>query len=354
MNNDPHKTRQLIETVKDAKTNEDAVDAALRPTNFDSYIGQREVIDNLRISVKAAALGNWKLDHMLFTGPAGVGKTSLAQVIAAEMGVHMRVTSAPAIQHKGELISMLMTLSQGDVLFIDEIHRLAKPLQELLYTAMEDFVVDMPVKSTGEVARMSLPRFTLLAATTHEGMVTGPMRDRFGRIWKLTTYTQDEMVVILGRSAKMINLQLDRDAAAEIARRSLGVPRIANRNLRRARDFAMIAASQGALALKSATPSSGKIQINGALAKLALDSLGIDSLGLEKSARRYLQCLAKAERPLGVDAISVTINEARVTVEETLEPTLLRLGLIERGKSGRTITAAGAQHLASCAMGDVS
>lgn len=339
------KTRQRIDVIKNATASDEVVDASLRPTTFEDYIGQREVIDNLRLSVIAAARGGWSFDHQLFTGPAGVGKTSIAKVIAGELGVDMREASAPCIRHKGELISLLTALREGDVLFIDEIHRLPQTLQEILYGAMEDFALDITT-AEGKVIRMPLPKFTLIGATTHAGMLTGPIRDRFGFVWQLTTYTNDELATIVQRSAKKLAIFCDPNGAAEIARRSRGVPRIANRLLRRVRDFAMIAASEGALVPTRDMFAStrAKATINGALAAYALDKLGIDSLGLERDDLTCLQYLVKASSPVGIEALAAALGMPRQTIEDVIEPYLLKLGLIERTPRGRLATAAGVSH----------
>ncbi len=321
-------------------------DPALRPTCFDDYVGQTEVIANLRGAVRAAKRGGWQLDHMLFAGPAGLGKTSLAGVIAAELGGKLRATSAPAIEHKGALASLLTTLEAGDVLFIDEIHALDRAVAECLYSAMEDRVIDLPAGK--RVIRVPLPKFTLLGATTHAGKLPKPLLDRFGFIWQLKPYTLSEMTTIVARSAGKLSVAIDEEGAAAIARASRGTPRIANRLLRRVRDVAANAAADGALVLgglEDLTCASGTI--NGALAVAALAQLGIDHLGLDALDRRYLAVVA--DRPVGIEAICAELAEDKSTIEDAVEPFLVQAGLVKRGGKGRLATEAGREHLAEVA-----
>ena len=317
-------------------------DFALRPASFDDYIGQSEVIANLRGAVRAAKRGGWQLDHMLFGGGAGLGKTSLAGVIAAELGGKLHVTSAPAIEHKGALASLLTALEDGDVLFIDEIHALDQKIAEVLYSAMEDRVIDMPAGK--RVIRVPLPRFTLLGATTHAGKLPKPLLDRFGFVWQLRPYTLSEMTTILIRSAHKLGVAIDEDGAIAIARASRGTPRIANRLLRRVRDVAANAAHDGALVLgnlEDLTCASGTV--NGPLANAALAQLGIDHMGLDALDRRYLELVA--ERPMGIEAICAELGEDRSTIEDMVEPPLLAATLIRRGGNGRIATESGRRHL---------
>jgi Holliday junction DNA helicase RuvB len=317
-------------------------DPALRPTCFDDYIGQTEVISNLRQSVRAAKRGGWQLDHMLMAGPAGLGKTSLAAVIAAELGGKLRATSAPAIEHKGALASLLTTLEEGDILFIDEIHALERAVSECLYSAMEDRVIDLPAGK--RVIRVPLPKFTLLGATTHAGKLPKPLLDRFGFVWQLRAYTLPEMATIVARSAGKLGVAVDQEGAVAIARAARGTPRIANRLLRRVRDVAANAAADGALVvngLEDMTCATGTI--NGPLALAALAQLGIDHLGLDSLDRRYLAVVA--DRPVGIEAICAELGEDRSTIEEAVEPFLLATKLIKRGGKGRLATEAGRDHL---------
>ena len=321
----------------------DAEDLALRPTSFADYIGQTAVISNLHDAVRAAKRGGWQLDHMLFAGPPGLGKTSLAAVVATELGRQFRATSAPAIEHKGALASLLTTLGEGDVLFIDEIHALESTVAECLYSAMEDGVIDLPAGK--RVIRVPLPRFTLLAATTNAGRLSQPLRDRFGFIWQLQPYTLPELALILTRSALKLEVLIDEEGANTIARASRGTPRIANRLLRRLRDTAANAAADGALTLASSTrvPAGKNGTINAPLAAMALARLNIDHLGLNELDRRYLALVA--ERPVGIDAICAALGESKSTIEEAIEPFLLQTGLIRRGGKGRQATETGCRHL---------
>jgi Holliday junction DNA helicase RuvB len=321
-----------------------AEDPALRPTSFDDYIGQTEVIANLRSAVRAAKRGGWQLDHQLFAGGPGLGKTSLATVIAAELGGKLRATAAPAIEHKGALATLLTTLKDGDVLFIDELHALDQATAECLYSAMEDGVIDLPAGK--RVIRVPLPKFTLLGATTHAGKLPKPLRDRFGFIWQLRPYTLPEMTTIVARSARKLGVTIDEDGAVTIAGASRGTPRIANRLLRRVRDTAANTAADGALVLSGLlTGVNGTI--NGPLATTALAQLGIDHLGLDALDRRYLAVVA--ERPVGIDAICAELAEDRSTIEDAIEPWLMQAGLIKRGSKGRLATEAGLQHIAEMA-----
>jgi Holliday junction DNA helicase RuvB len=332
----PHSTRSTAT----------AEDPALRPTSFDDYIGQADVIANLRQSVRAAKRGGWQLDHMLFGGPAGLGKTSLAAVVAAELGGKFRATSAPAIEHKGALASLLTTLEDGDVLFIDEIHALDRAVAECLYSAMEDRVIDLPAGK--RVIRVPLPKFTLLGATTHAGKLSKPLLDRFGFIWQLKPYTLPELATILARSARKLGVAIDEEGALAIAGASRGTPRIANRLLRRVRDVAANAADDGALVLgglEDLTCANGTV--NGPLVVAALAQLGIDHLGLDSLDRRYLAVVL--DRPVGIEAICAELAEDRSTIEDAVEPFLMQAGLIKRGGKGRLATEAGRTHLAEVA-----
>ena len=309
------------------------VEVSLRPACFDDYVGQRDVIESLRTSVRAAKRGGWQLDHMLITGPKGLGKTSLCQVIASELGACLVVTSAPAITHKGELAAMLASLQDGDVLFIDEIHRLAVPLQEVLYTAMEDRVLDM---SAGKkVIRVPLARFTLLGATTHAGLLSAPLRDRFGFVWQLRFYDVADLTTIVLGSARKLGIAIDEEGAAEVARRSRGTPRLANRLLRRVRDFVTGADARGGLMPRG--------PIGGPLVTAALDRLGIDGLGLDALDRAYL--VAASAGPVGVETIASALSEQRQTIEDVVEPFLVQVGFVARTRKGRVITEAGLRHL---------
>jgi Holliday junction DNA helicase RuvB len=315
-------------------------DPALRPVSFDDYVGQTEVIANLRGAVRAAKRGGWQLDHQLFAGGPGLGKTSLAAVIAAELGGKLRATSAVAIEHKGALASLLTTLEDGDVLFIDEIHALDRAVAECLYSAMEDRVIDLPAGK--RVIRVPLPKFTLLGATTHAGRLPKPLLDRFGFVWQLRPYTLPEMQTIIARSAAMLGVAIDADGCLAIAGASRGTPRIANRLLRRVRDAAANAAADGAL-VRFGDRGGASGTINGPLAIAALAQLGIDHLGLDPLDRRYLAIVSN--RPVGLEAICAELGEDKSTIEGPVETWLLQAALIKRGGNGRIATEIGRKHL---------
>jgi Holliday junction DNA helicase RuvB len=316
------------------KTSEKTWQAALRPQTFDEYIGQRELMDNLKVSVQAAKKSGRALDHFLFAGPPGLGKTTLAHVIANELGVNLHVSSGPAIDHKGMLASLLTSLGEGDALFIDEIHRLSPIVEENLYPAMEDFKIDLFI-GDGPHARavtMQLPRFTLLGATTRMGLLSAPLLDRFGFHWQLRYYDLPDMEAIVKRSAQLIGVPIDKDGANEIARRARGTPRIANRLLRRVRDFAEV-------------ERDGKV--DGDIAANALDRLAVDHAGLDMLDRAYLSVICERfdGGPVGIEAIAASLSEERGTLEDVVEPFLLQIGFIARTPRGRTATAAGYSHM---------
>jgi holliday junction DNA helicase RuvB len=323
----------------------------LRPTSFDCYVGQKATIATLRTAVAAARIGRWALDHVLVSGPAGLGKTSLAAVIANELDARLVATSAPSITHKGELAALLTSLEAGDVLFIDEIHRLPVPLQEVLYAAMEDYKVDLFTGGknarSGKAITVPLPKFTLVGATTHAGMLTGPMRDRFGFSCQLRPYEVAELASIIARSAEILGVAIDPAGCEEIARRSRGTPRIANKLLRRVRDTATMAAYSGALVPFGRPVPAAVATVNLPVAAAALDALGIDAAGLDAVDRAYLGELVAAGAPVGIAALAANLGEPRATLEETVEPFLLALGFIARTGRGRIATAAGRAHLES-------
>jgi Holliday junction DNA helicase RuvB len=316
------------------KQGERAWQAALRPRTFDDYIGQRELIENLRVSVRAARQGGWALDHFLFAGPPGLGKTTLAHVIGNELGVAVHVTSGPAIDHKGMLASLLTSLGEGEVLFIDEIHRLTPIVEENLYPAMEDFKFDLFIGEGphAKAVTMQLPRFTLLGATTRMGLLSSPLLDRFGFHWQLRYYELEDMTAIVRRSARLIGVTVDDAGAQEIARRARGTPRIANRLLRRVRDFASV---------------EGTGRIDAEIAASSLDRLAVDHVGLDALDRAYLTVVCERfdGGPVGVEAIAASLSEERGTLEEVVEPFLLQVGFIARTPRGRVATAAGYTHL---------
>lgn len=309
-------------------------DTSLRPKTLEDYIGQEKAKENLRIYIEAAKLRGENLDHVLLYGPPGLGKTTLSNIIAAEMGVNIRITSGPAIEKQGDLAALLTNLSEGDVLFIDEIHRLSRSVEEILYPAMEDNALDIII-GKGPAARsirIDLPRFTLIGATTRAGQLTTPLRDRFGVILKLELYTPDELTTIVKRSAGILGLSITDDGAKEIASRSRGTPRIANRLLKRVRDFAQV---------------SGSDTINQKIANYALQRLEIDTLGLDNTDRKMLETIIKFYDggPVGLETLAATVGEEAVTLEDVYEPYLLQIGYLSRTPRGRCVTRLAYEHL---------
>ena len=306
---------------------------SIRPRILDEYIGQAKVKENLKIYIEAARERKEALDHVLLYGPPGLGKTTLANIIANEMDVNIHVTSGPAIEKQGDLAAILTNLSEHDVLFIDEIHRLSHSVEEILYPAMEDFAVDI-ILGKGPSARsirLDLPRFTLVAATTKAGNMTSPLRDRFGVISRLELYTKEELVTIVKRSAGILGVKIDEDGAFEIASRSRGTPRIANRLLKRVRDFAQIM-SDGV--------------INGDIADKALTRIEVDKIGLDSTDRNVITTMIKVfgGGPVGLDTLAATTGEDANTIEDVYEPYLLQLGFINRTPRGRVVTKAAYEH----------
>ena len=318
----------------DMITMDEDVEKSLRPKRLNEYIGQKNVTDNLKVFIDAALLRKESLDHVLFYGPPGLGKTTLAGIIAAELGVGFRITSGPAIERAGDLAAILTNLSDGDVLFIDEIHRLNRSVEEILYSAMEDFALDIIIGKgpSARTLRVDLNRFTLIGATTRAGSLTAPLRDRFGVLSKFEMYTVEELVQIIGRSAALLNVEIDRDSMEELARRSRGTPRIANRLLRRIRDFSQV---------------KGDGSINKEITKASLDALRIDDLGLENLDREILMTIMTRFHggPVGIDAIAAAIGEERVTIEDVYEPYLIQTGLLHRTQKGRVVSDLAYRHL---------
>ena len=310
------------------------VDAALRPKSLDEFVGQKAARENLRIFIQAARARGDALDHVLFFGPPGLGKTTLAQIIAREMGTGFRATSGPVIAKSGDLAALLTNLEDGDVLFIDEIHRLQPAVEEVLYPAMEDRALDLMIGEgpSARSVRIDLPRFTLVGATTRQGLITTPLRDRFGIPVRLQFYTVEELEQVVRRAAGLLGLAIAPDGAAEIARRARGTPRIAGRLLRRVRDFADVA---------------GAAIVNRRVADDALTRLEVDGLGLDAMDRRYLMMIADIYRggPVGVETLAAGLSEPRDTVEEVIEPYLIQLGLIARTARGRCLNGRGWKHL---------
>ncbi|MBQ9806639.1 MAG: Holliday junction branch migration DNA helicase RuvB [Clostridia bacterium] len=310
------------------------VDVSLRPKTLDEYIGQEKVKENLKIYIEAAKKRNDPLDHVLLYGPPGLGKTTLSNIIAAEMGVNIRITSGPAIEKQGDLAAILTNLNEGDVLFIDEIHRLSRSVEEILYPAMEDYALDIII-GKGPAARsirIDLPRFTLIGATTRAGQMTTPLRDRFGVILKLELYTPEDLATIVRRNAGILGMEITDDGAIEIAGRSRGTPRIANRLLKRVRDFAQV---------------KGDGSINAEIANYALNRLEIDHLGLDNVDRRMLETIIKYYDggPVGLETLAATVGEEAITLEDMYEPYLMQIGFLNRTPRGRCVTRMAYEHL---------
>jgi holliday junction DNA helicase RuvB len=314
--------------VDAARSEADAAEASLRPLALEDFVGQRQVRENLRVFIAAARERDEALDHVLFSGPPGLGKTTLAQIVAREMGIGFRATSGPVIQRAGDLAALLTNLQPKDVLFIDEIHRLMPAVEEILYPAMEDFQLDLIIGEgpAARSVRIDLPPFTLIGATTRSGLITRPLRERFGIPFNLVFYTPEELERIVGRGARVLRMELTRDGAMEIARRSRGTPRVATRLLRRVRDFAAV----DRVAI-----------IDAAAADAALRRLDVDEEGLDAMDRRYLRCIAEnyGGGPVGVETVAAALADQRDVIEEVIEPYLIQQGLVQRTPRGRMLTA---------------
>ncbi|HEX8644874.1 MAG TPA: Holliday junction branch migration DNA helicase RuvB [Allosphingosinicella sp.] len=310
------------------------VDSALRPKTLDDFVGQKAARQNLRVFIEAAKGRGDALDHVLFFGPPGLGKTTLAQIIARELGVGFRATSGPVIAKSGDLAALLTNLEDGDVLFIDEIHRLAPAVEEILYPAMEDRALDLMIGEgpSARSVRIDLPKFTLVGATTRQGLITTPLRDRFGIPIRLAFYSVDELEQVVRRAGRLLGMALTADGASEIARRSRGTPRIAGRLLRRVRDFAQAA---------------GAAEVDARVADASLNRMEVDGLGLDAMDRRYLHMIADVYRggPVGVETLAAGLSEPRDTVEEVIEPYLIQIGLVARTARGRCLNGGAWTHL---------
>jgi Holliday junction DNA helicase RuvB len=316
------------------KGGDDAPEASIRPQALDEFVGQRQLRDNLRVFIEAAKSRHEALDHVLFFGPPGLGKTTLAQIVARELGVGFRATSGPVIQRAGDLAALLTNLQPHDILFIDEIHRLAPPVEEILYPAMEDFQLDLIIGEGpgARSVRIDLPPFTLVGATTRSGLITRPLRERFGIPLRLLFYEPEELALIVARGARILAFDIKPDGAAEIARRARGTPRVAMRLLRRIRDFAAVG---------------GRSSVDAKAADAALLRLEVDARGLDGMDRRYLRAIAEnyAGGPVGVETMAAALSEERDVLEEVIEPYLMQQGFVQRTPRGRMLTETAFRHL---------
>lgn len=312
----------------------DVIDAGLRPQSLKEFIGQQQARENLQVFIEAARTRSEAMDHVLFFGPPGLGKTTLAQIVSRELGVNFRATSGPVITKAGDLAALLTNLQERDVLFIDEIHRLNPAVEEILYPAMEDFQLDLIIGEgpAARSVRIDLPRFTLVGATTRSGLITKPLRDRFGIPTRLEFYTTEELTEVVRRSAKLLDLKISDDGAREVAARSRGTPRIAGRLLRRVRDFALVAERD---------------TVDAVAADAALTRLQVDDRGLDTMDRRYLLCIGDTYSggPVGIETLAAALSEPRDAIEDIIEPFLMQVGLVQRTPRGRTLSPDGWKHI---------
>ena len=321
-------------TAAELGDGEERSEVTLRPQTLDDYIGQKKAAENLKIFIEAAKLRGEPLDHVLFYGPPGLGKTTLAGIIANEMGVDIRITSGPAIERAGDLAAILTNLNENDVLFIDEIHRLNRTVEEVLYSAMEDFALDIIIGKgpSARSIRLDIAKFTLIGATTRAGSLSAPLRDRFGVSCKFELYTTEELMKIIGRSAGILDVTADEQSMEEMAKRSRGTPRVANRMLKRVRDFSQV-------------KGDGNIDID--ITRKALEALGVDPMGLESLDREILRTIIQRFKggPVGIDTIAASIGEERVTREDVYEPYLIQAGVLHRTQKGRVVSELAYRHL---------
>ena len=329
------KDEPLQRLITNQESEEDkVVNLSLRPTKIQEFVGQKDVIANLKVAIQAAKARSEPLEHLLFSGPPGLGKTSLAHIVTHEMGTKITATSGPAIERAGDLIGILTNLGEGDVLFIDEIHRLSKVVEEFLYPAMENFQIDFVIDKGpyAKTIKFNLKRFTLIGATTRAGFLTAPLRSRFGMFFHLDFYKPEEIIQILERSAKILHIPRNKEASFEIAQRSRGTPRVANRLLRRVRDYAQVKANG---------------QVNKELAHTALAAQGVDKVGLDNIDRKVLTAIIDYYNggPVGIESLAATLNEESDTIVDIVEPFLLKMGYLKRTPRGREVTELGYKHL---------